>query len=99
MCEFSAAAEDERYDFELLGGSSEISMIQINSPRGLVLGEYEVRDYNYFESRINLIHTNRSEPGLLPSFSLRGSKDNVTLRIEGKEIVGTLTCMWEWIDG
>lgn len=99
MCDFLAKAEDKRYEFELLGGSSEISMIQVNSPRGQAIGQYEIRDFDYAESRIHLIHTNRSEPGLLPSFSLQGSREEVTLTIDGKEIVGKLTCMWEWIDG
>lgn len=94
MCDFYGADESSRYSFEFIG-HGEIAMIQVNEPRSMRVASYKVRDFNYRERRIDIVHEGSDKPGFLPAFTLRGSGNRVMLRIGGREIAGELVCQWQ----
>lgn len=70
-------------------------MIQVNDPRSMRLADYAVHDFSYRELRIDMVHAGSDQPGFLPAFTLRGAAEHVLLSIEGRDIVGELTCQWQ----
>lgn len=98
LCDFHASDASRYYSIEILG-SLEPTMIQVNHPaseRQRRLGPYVFRDFNLDDVRIDLVHTGLDAPDAMPSFTLKGRKDHVVLTIEGRRIVGTMKCQWEW---
>lgn len=53
------------------------------------------RDFSLDDVRIDLVHTGLEAPDAMPSFTLKGRKDQVVMTIEGRRIVGTMKCQWE----
>ena len=94
LCDFSGADPSGGYSFEFIG-SGEIAMIQVNAPRPMQLGSYEVREFSYRGRRIDIVHAGSDKQGFLPPFTLKGVGDNVVLNIAGRRIVGELTCQWQ----
>lgn len=94
LCDFTGSDDAGGYSFELVG-TGEIAMIQVNEPRAMRLGTYEVREFNYRKRRIDLVHTGSGKTGVLPPFTLRGIGDNVLLIIGNRSIKGGLRCQWQ----
>ena len=94
LCDFSGTDESGGYAFEFIG-SGEIAMIQVNTPRSMRLGSYDVREFSYRGRRIDMVHTGSDKQGFLPPFTLKGVGDNVVLNIAGRRIVGELRCQWQ----
>ena len=94
LCDFSGMDQSGGYSFEFIG-SGEIAMIQVNAPRSVRLGSYEVREFSYRGRRIDIVHAGSDKPGFLPPFTLKGVGDNVVLNIAGRRIVGELRCQWQ----
>jgi len=94
LCDFNGADQSGRYAFEFIG-SGELAMIQVNDPRSMRLASYVVHDFSYRERRIDMVHAGSDREGLLPAFTLKGSRENVLLNIAGRSTVGELTCQWQ----
>lgn len=95
MCDFAGEDQSTHYAFEFIG-YGEITMVQVNAPRHMRLGEYTARDFDYKDRRIDLVHAGPAGDGVLPPFTLKGRGDEVRLTIEGREIDGALTCQWQF---
>lgn len=95
LCDFRAGQGADRYAFELIG-PGELTTLQVNEPRPMRLADYTIHDFSYRERRIDLSHSGSDRPGFLPAFTLRGAGERVVLHIGGRDIVGSLTCQWQY---
>lgn len=95
LCTFATTDENDSsgYAFEFLG-PAEIYMIEVDIPEASRLSGYEIIDFNYRKSRINMVHVSSGEPGVLPSFILKGEKKDVVMTVAGKQLRGEMSCGW-----
>lgn len=90
LCNFDGGG----YALEFIG-YERIQMIQVNAPRGKVIGRYTVVDFDYAARRIHVVHARSADVDSLPSFTLQGSGDAVVMRTGKKAVKGVLRCQWQ----
>jgi hypothetical protein len=96
ICRFSAPDGSGDYNLEFLG-YGEIAQILFHVPgqgypSSLPGGSYEIHDFDRAAARVHIVYRNPGDKQLFPSFTLKGSGNNVRMSVSDRQFVGKLRC-------
>lgn len=95
LCSFYPASDKWKLGIEFIGYDDESPMILfdlVQGPHSIPPTSYTLRDFNSKSRRVHLVYRNPGDPGMPPSFVLKGVGEKVVLTTVKSSAVGELRC-------